>query len=238
MVKTSVDTKAEAFESAVADVLPHVKMFTKNRHEDLWKLLDWALNYAIENPSFNQEWIGGPIREAYCRENKIDSRNTAKDADYHNFTEWVSKVSYLAFFYRNNIDAYNKWRKSKKGIYHVWTVTKELDKEKKKKRTKRASALNFEEEAKEGVVNADVYAESENMKIEDEEPKTNGVEEPTSWTAPEVRGKSDSSKTWIKEGRMLARNEPSVIVRLLQSLMNKSLLDSALRKTLIGILED
>ena len=228
-ITANVQDRMADFEVTVKDVLPLVAKFATNRHKDLWAMADRMFEYAEKHPIANRVDLGEPLREAYRRHFKFpkgsDSRES-RDADYHNFTEWVSKLALIAHYYsRTNVlkKEYQKWRESGKGVYHVHQATKDKGKKLKEPKKEDISKKALQNEAAKGVINTEEYAKVTESK---DKPNTKANEKKaTSWTSEKARGGSNfADKEWKRATKEIIEGEIQKFYQLVVDLASKGAL--------------
>lgn len=218
---TKTDIKEETKAALQKKVDVAVQVYVKAERKLSWELADLVQEMTQQHFYTRQE-AQTMLRKAFCKAHNLSLDTQAKSAspEYNSFSVTVVRLGLVGSL---SVQAYQEVRNSGRSLTAVWAkMMGDGGKLERKIENMKNTNIGSKEELGEDM----------------EETKMAKREEPTSWIASEVSGGYNGGKAWIKEGREIARTEPNVLIQFLQSLMNKNLLDDALRKTLIGILED
>jgi len=212
-----------------------VKKYVEDEKRNLWAMADKAHEMYIVH-QYKPREIANIFREGFCQAHgvteKYDAKGKVVDPEYHSFSLTVARVARVACV---DDKYYQQLRNSGRSFYSVW-ANMEISPKKVKKIAEgqesvdhKAKRVALEQEAKEGVVNAQ---ELLNL-MEKPKPKdtTQKEAEPNSWTAPA----KNVDYEWVKESRKICHNDPRLFVRMITSCRDGGLLSD---KSLESIRED
>jgi len=214
-----------------------VKTFVEHHEEGLWAMGD-EMQRLTQVLGYKRKEAESIFKEQFCKVYKIKWDGRSKNNHHESFTTIVVRVGLVGSL---PAALYQEYRNSGKSLTSVWAkLTGDAG-----KLDRKITAMEIETDNSKKEVEAEKEEEVVDLFsgkfVSTSPPKKNGAkneEETRGWVNPNHANGYDSNRNWIREGRLIAKSEPSVLVQFIETLLNKNLLDGALKKTLITLLSD